>query len=330
MFLEKKGGVPLQKYIIRRVLMCIPVLIGISLIIFLLVNAMPGNPFSHLIDPKMTVADKEAMLRSIGYYDPIYVKYFKWIGQLLQGNMGYSIRYSTPVTQVIGERLPFTFVLSFLSLLVSTAIAIPFGVISSSKKNSFTDYAVTFISFFGISIPAFFFGLLLIKFFAVDLKIFPISGVTSVGAGYTGFMHIWDMARHLFLPTMMLSLLSIAQLMRYTRSSMLEVLNMDYIRTAREKGLAEGKVIYKHALRNGLIPVVTMITLSIRGLFGGALMTETIFVLPGIGKLMFQSIQNRDYPLIMGCTMMIAVVVLLSNLIADIMYALVDPRIKYD
>ncbi len=320
----------MQKYIIRRVLMCIPVLIGISLIIFLLVNAMPGNPFSHLIDPKMTVADKESMLRSIGYYDPIYVKYFKWIGQVLQGNLGYSIRYSTPVTKVIGERLPFTFVLSFLSLLVSTAIAIPFGVISSSKKNSFTDYAVTFISFFGISIPAFFFGLLLVKIFAVDLKIFPISGVISPGANYTGFMHIWDMAKHLFLPTMMLSLLSIAQLMRYTRSSMLEVLNLDFIRTARAKGLSERIVIYKHALRNGLIPVVTMITLSISGLFSGALMTETIFSLPGIGKLMFQSVNNRDYPLIMGCTMMIAVVVLLSNLLADILYAFVDPRIKYD
>ncbi|WBW95673.1 ABC transporter permease [Oceanirhabdus sp. W0125-5] len=320
----------MQKYVIRRILMCIPVLIGISLIIFLLVNAMPGNPFSHMIDPKMTVADKEAMLRSIGFYDPIHVKYFKWIGQVLQGNLGYSIRYNTPVTQVIGERLPFTFVLAFLSLLVSTAIAIPFGVISSSKKNSFTDYAVTFISFFGISIPAFFFGLLLVKIFAVDLKIFPISGVVSAGAGYTGLMHIWDMAMHLFLPTMMLSLLSIAQLMRYTRSSMLEVLNMDYIRTARAKGLSEKVVIYKHALRNGLIPVITMLTLQISGLFGGALMTETIFSLPGMGKLMFQSVNNRDYPLIMGCTMMMAVVVLLSNLLADILYAFIDPRIKYD
>lgn len=320
----------MRKYIIRRLLIIIPVLIGISVIVFTLINIMPGDPYAQMINPKLTAEDRTNMLESIGYFDSLPVKYVKWVGRAVKGDLGYSIRYKEPVIDVIGRRVKNTLFLSVTSLILSTIIAIPLGVISSTKQYSIFDYIVTIVAFIGISIPAFFFALLLIKYLAFDLNLFPIAGMQSIGKGYTGMKQFIDLLHHMALPVIVLSLISVASLMRYTRSAMLEVIKQDYIRTARAKGLSEKVVIYKHALRNALIPVVTILSLSLGFLLSGAILTETIFVWPGMGTLMYQAILNRDYPLVMGCNIIFAISVLLANLFADLMYAVVDPRIRYD
>lgn len=320
----------MKKYILRRLLMMIPVLFGISIFIFVLIHIAPGDPYSSMIDPSVTEEDRENMLESIGYYDSIPVKYGKWISRAVQGDLGYSIRYSEPVVDVIGRRFGNTVLLTVSALIFSALVAIPIGVLSATKKYSIFDYLVTIISFIGLSIPVFFLGLLMIKFLAFDLKLFPISGMQSIGKDFTGLARIKDLAHHMVLPVLALGMINTASLMRYTRSAMLEVINQDYIRTARAKGVKEKVVIYKHALRNALIPVVTVVSMSLGYLLSGAILTETVFVWPGMGTLVFQSILNRDYPLVIASTMLLAVFILASNLLADILYAAIDPRIKYD
>lgn len=317
-------------YILKRVIQSIFILIGVTIIIFTLVHMAPGDPLLQSMDPSVSVEIREEMLRDMGYYDPIYVQYFKWLGRLSNGDLGYSIKYKKPVFNVIGEYLPNTFLLGFASLILSIVIAIPAGIISAIKKNTIFDYIVTTISFIGLSIPAFFFGLLMIKWFAYDLNIFPISGMITVGENLTGIDKWKDMGMHLVLPAVVLALLQTATLMRYTRSSMIEVIDQDYIRTARAKGVSEKKVINTHAFRNALISIITIITMQIPFLFSGAVLTETIFVWPGIGRINYDAIIGRDYPLIMGIMLLLAVIILLSNLLADILYAVVDPRIRYN
>lgn len=320
----------MRKYIIRRLLVLIPVLIGISIIVFTLVHNMPGNPYTQMIDPKLSQADKENMLESIGYYDPLPVKYVKWVSRVVKGDLGYSIRYKEPVLDVLSRNIFNTLLLSVTSFILSVIIAIPLAVISATKQYSVFDYIVTMIAFIGISIPAFFFGLLMVKFLAFDLGLFPISGMRTIGGGYTGFKAFIDILHHMALPVIVLTFISLAGLMRYTRSAMLEVIKQDYIRTARAKGLSEKVVIYKHALRNGMIPVITVLSLNLGFLLSGAILTENVFVWPGMGTLTYQGILNRDYPVVIACTMLFAITVLAANLIADITYAIVDPRIRYD
>jgi len=230
---------------------------------------------------------------------------------------------------MIGRRIGNTLMLSGVALLLSILVAIPLGVISATRQYSVFDYVATIIAFIGLSIPAFFFALLLVKFFAIDLKLFPISGMETLASGYTGMKKFIDLLYHLALPVIVLSFIQMASFMRYTRTALLEVIQQDYIRTARAKGVNERVVVYKHALRNALIPVVTIISLSLGQLISGAVLTETIFVWPGMGTLIFQAVMNRDYPVIMDATMVLAVMILMANLFADIMYALVDPRIRY-
>lgn len=318
------------EYIIKRLLTLIGVLFGISIIIFTLIHVQPGNPYSTMIDPNVSPETFENMLKQIGYYDPLHIQYIKWLGRALHGDLGYSIHYKAPIIDIINSRIWNTFLLSFFSLLLSTAIAIPAGVLSASKKYSLFDYFITIISFIGISIPTFFFGLLMIKWFAFDLKIFPVSGMLTVGEHYTGIKAALDIARHIALPVIVLSLIQTAYMMRYTRSSMVEVLDKDYIRTARAKGITMRKTIWKHGFRNALISIITILCLQIPSLFSGALLTETIFVWPGIGRLNYEAVLNRDYPLIMGILMILAIIILLSNFLADILYAVIDPRIHYD
>ncbi|PHS36433.1 MAG: peptide permease [Alkaliphilus sp.] len=319
----------MRKYIIRRLLLIIPVLLGISIIIFSLIHAMPGDPFAHLIDPNMTPEDKDRMLESVGYFDPLPVQYLRWVVGAVQGEFGHSIRFKEDVLKVMWPRIQNTFVLSLSAMIFSTLLAIPLGIISSTKQYSVFDYVATIAAFIGLSIPVFFFGLMLIKFVAFDLGLFPIAGMQTIASGYTGWQLFIDKARHLVLPTLVLGLASTASLMRYTRSSMLECVKQDYIRTARAKGLSERVVIYKHALRNALIPVITVLSMQIPRLISGALLTETIFVWPGLARLSFQAIMNRDYPMIMGTVTVMSIVVMLSNLFADLMYAVLDPRIRY-
>lgn len=308
----------------------IPVLIGISIVIFALINLAPGDPYTSMIDPNISGDDKRVMLESIGYYDPLPVKYLKWVGRAVRGDLGYSIRYKEPVTQVISRNLGNTLILSISALILSVVLAVPLGVISATRKNTFFDNLITVFSFVGLSIPVFFFGMLMIKFLAFDLNLFPISGMAGIGQELTPIQALLDLIHHMVLPVTVLAMVNMAQLMRYTRSSMLEVIMQDYIRTARAKGLKERVVIYKHALKNALIPVVTVVCISIGYLLSGALLTETVFSWPGMGTLVYQSILNRDYPLVTASTLVISLFILLSNLLADIFYAVIDPRIKFD
>jgi len=320
----------LRKYVFKRLIQTIPVLIGISVIVFILVKLQPGDPFSSMMDPNLSQEMKDKMLEQLGYNDPVLIQYFKWLARVFQGNLGYSIQFKQSVFSVIGSRIGNTVILSLSSMLLSILIAIPCGVISATKQFSKTDYIVTVFAFMGLSIPSFFFGMLLIKIFAVDLGLLPISGMVTTGVTLMGWSFIFDVAKHMLLPMIVLALMNTASLMRYTRSDMIDILKTDYIRTARAKGVRRRRIIYEHALKNELLPLITVITMQIPSLLSGALLTETIFVWPGIGRLNYNAVISRDYPLIMGIVMMVAVISLFTNLIADILYAVVDKRVNFD
>lgn len=319
----------MYKNIIKKLLVSLIVLFGISIIVFIFVHSQPGNPYLEMINPKVPAEQTEKMLRELGYYDSMSVKYMKWIGRAIKGDLGYSIQYREPVIDVIGGRMGNTMLLSLVSLVISIAIAIPLGIISAMKKEKGIDYGITIFSFVGISIPSFFFGMLLLKFFAFDLQVLPVSGMKTVGENYEGLEGVLDIAKHMVMPCIVLSLMNTASLMRYTRSAMIENIGEDYIKTARAKGLTKKRAMVKHGFRNSLIPIVTIICMEIPSIFSGALITETIFVWPGIGRLNYDAVLNRDYPLIMGILMIMAVIILSSNLLADLLYRLVDPRIRY-
>lgn len=320
----------MKQYVIRRLLIMIPVFLGVTVIIFALIQSAPGDPYSLMVESGLTAQDRELRLRAIGYYDPLPLKYIKWLGQALQGNLGQSTNYLEPVTDVIGRRIGNTALLSLASLIISTILAIPLGVISATKQYSVFDYIATIIALFGISIPAFFLALMLVKFLAIDLEIFPVSGIETASSHFTGIKRMMDILRHMVLPLITLVFVNTASLMRYTRSAMLEVMQQDYIRTARAKGLSEGVVIYKHALRNAMVSISTLITIQIGSLLSGAVLTETVFVWPGMGTLLYTAVGHRDYNLVVGCSSVIAVCVLLANLLSDILYAVIDPRIRYN
>ncbi len=315
-------------YTLKRLLQSVFVLLGVTIVVFALVHMAPGDPLIQSMDPSISAETREKMLTDLGYYEPMPVQYVKWLGRAATGDLGYSIKFKKPVSQVIREYLPNTLLLGVVSMILSILIAIPAGIISATRKNSIVDYIVTIVSFLGLSIPAFFFGLLLIKFLAYDLDLFPISGMNSVGKQLYGMAKHMDTAKHLVLPALVLALLQTATIMRYTRSSMIEVIFQDYIRTARAKGVKEFVVICKHAFRNALISIITIITMQIPFLFSGAVLTETIFVWPGIGRINYNAILGRDYPLIMGIMLLLAVIILASNLLADLLYAAADPRIR--
>lgn len=319
----------MYKNIIKKLLVSFIVLFGVSIIVFIFVHSQPGNPYLEMINPKVPAEQTEKMLRELGYYDPMSVKYMKWMSRAIRGDLGYSIQYREPVIDVIGARMGNTMLLSIVSLVISIAIAIPLGIISAMKKGKSIDYGITIFSFIGISIPSFFFGMLLLKVFAFDLQLLPVSGMNTVGANYEGVEGALDVAKHMIMPCIVLALMNTASLMRYTRSAMIENIGKEYIKTARAKGLTKKKAMIKHGFRNSLIPIVTIICMEIPTIFSGALITETIFVWPGIGRLNYDAVLNRDYPLIMGILMIMAVIILLSNLLADLLYGLVDPRIRY-
>ena len=317
------------RYIVRRILISVPVFFGITLVVFFLIMSMPGDPFSGMLDPGMSAEYKQRLLEAYGYNDPVAVQYIKWLGRLLQGDFGYSNIYRARVLDVVLSRMGNTALLGGVSLLISTFIGIPAGMYIATHRRSLADHAMTVFCFFGISIPAFFFGMLLILLFGVFLNWLPVSGMITAGANYKGLAHVIDVMRHMVMPVTVLSLLNIASFMRYTRSSVIDVVGQDYIRTARAKGVPRWDLVAKHVLKNALIPIITIISLQIPSMLSGALLTETVFVWPGVGQLNYQAVQNRDYFLIMGVVMVLAVITLLVNLIADICYALVDPRIRY-
>lgn len=318
----------MRQYITRRLIQMIPILIGVSILLFCILQMAPGDILSANINPHMTAEIKEELRHQMHLDQPTYVQYFYWIKGVLKGDFGDSYYFKQPVTTVIKSYIWNSFILSLVSFILSIIISIPIGVVSATRQYSKFDYFFTVLALIGISIPAFYFGLLLIKWFAVDLHVFPVSGMSTPGANLKGIGATGDMLYHMFLPCLVLTLGSVAELMRYTRSSMLEVIKQDYIKTARAKGLKEKAVIYKHALRNAMIPVVTIFGMWLPSLFSGAILTESIFNWPGIGPIELLAVNNRDYPLLMGINLILALLTLLGNLIADITYALIDPRIR--
>ncbi|WP_461204797.1 ABC transporter permease [Clostridium sp. DL1XJH146] len=313
-------------YIMRRILITIPVLIGVTIISFIIINMAPGNPVDMMVDPNITAADLALKKEALGLNDPLYIQYFHWAENVLHGNLGYSMTSYRPVSEIIGERLGPSFLLMILSMIVGFLIAIPVGILSATKQYSKLDYIATAGSLIGISIPTFFLSLSLIFIFALKLKWLPTGGMVTLG-GTAGFV---DRVKHLVLPVLVLGIFVAGKQVRYVRSSMLEILEQDYLRTARAKGVIERLVINKHALRNALIPIVTVIGIEVASIMGGAVITESVFSWPGIGRLTIEAIMSRDYPTLMGLNFIAAIIVLGANLITDILYCVVDPRIKYN
>ncbi|MEN2453016.1 ABC transporter permease, partial [Bacillus sp. JR_15] len=279
-----------------------------------------------MVDPSIKQADREKFIEKYGLNEPEHIQYLKWLGNMVQGDFGTSIvRKGTPVIDLILARLPNTLLLMLVSTILALLISIPLGVLSARRPYSKLDYGITFTSFIGLAVPNFWFGLILIMVLSVNLGWFPTGGVMTLNSGFS----LWDRIHHLILPAFVLATADMAGLTRYTRSSMLDVLRQDFIRTARAKGFKENRVVYKHGLRNGLLPVVTIFGLMIPSFIGGAVVTEQIFSWPGLGKLFIDSAFQRDYPVIMAMTVISAVLVVIGNLIADILYAIIDPRIEY-
>lgn len=323
----------MTRYIIRRIIQAVPLLFLISIAIFGLLHVIPGGPLAaYESNPNFSAEDQLRLEQELGLNDPVHIRYLKWLGNILRGDWGYSLVTRRPVLMEIGDRLPNTLYLAFISFTVSLLIAIPIGVISAVRQYSLLDHVVTTIAFMGHSIPIFWFGLILIIIFNVTLKnpftgepLFPGGGMYTIGAPFS----IGDRIRHLVLPVTMLGLYQLAQHTRYMRSGMLDVLHQDYIRTARAKGLRERLVIARHAFKNAALPLITIIMLEMPGLFNGALFTETIFSWPGMGRLFYNSAERLDYAVLMAIIMINATLIVFFNLVADIIYAYLDPRIKY-
>jgi peptide/nickel transport system permease protein len=313
-------------YLLHRLIQMIIVLFLLSLGTYYLLGLMPGDPVELLItsNPKVKPEDIQRLKKVYGLDQPIYIRYFKWLKQVtLEGDLGFSRTYKKPTSEILKIRIWNTLKLMTLSFLLSLIIAIPIGVYSAIKQYSTFDYFVNLMAFLGISVPTFWSGILAILFFSVQLQWFPAGGMFTIG------IDSWlDQLKYLILPTVVLSIESISGWSRYIRSSMLEVLHEDYIRTARAKGVSEEKVIFYHALRNALIPTVTILALSIPGLFSGALITETIFAWPGMGRLLYDSVMGSDYYVAMLCFLSLGFLTLIFNFLADILYAVVDPRIR--
>jgi peptide/nickel transport system permease protein len=357
------------QYILRRVILSIPVLFGILVVTFALARLIPGDPCRAILGEKATQAVCDRFIKEKGLDQPIPVQFGIYFSEIVRGDFGTSIRFSLPVTRLLIERLPTTVELSFAALMVSLVVGIPLGVISAVKHNSWADVSTMIWANIGVSVPVFLLGLLLIYVFSLQLKDTPFwlppSGRVTPGIPNDPFYEVWgltapedggllavlqfvgrmnilnallsanwelfnDAIRHLILPALALGTIPMALVARMTRSSMLEVLGQDYIRTARAKGLALRAVVLKHAFRNSLLPIVTIVGLSLGGLLGGAVLTETVFGLSGVGRTLFEAITARDYGIVQAFTVVIAVFFVLLNLVVDISYAYLDPRIRLE
>ena len=319
-------------YFIKRLLEMIPTIIGITLVSFFIIHLAPGKPTDILaeLNPKITPEAREKLEKYYGLDKPIITQYGIWLKRVVKLDFGDS--FSTdkrPVWDKIKERLPITIIINVLSLILVILIAIPIGVSSATHQYSLYDKITTVAVFVGFAIPTFWLALLLMIFFGIYLDWLPISGIKSLDYdNLSAGGKVWDMASHLILPVLLEAFGGLAGLSRYMRSNMLEVIRSDYITTARAKGLSERVVIYKHAMRNALLPVITILGLSVPGLIGGSVIFETIFAIPGMGQLFYMSVMMRDYPLIMGILTIGAILTLIGNLLADIGYAVADPRIR--
>jgi peptide/nickel transport system permease protein len=317
------------RYILRRILINIPILIVITILVFALVEIAPGDMVDFFINDEtmsyLSEEDLDEMREKFGLNDPAPVRYFKWMGQILQGDFGFSYVESYPVNELLLARLKNSAILMGTGLIFAIGIGIPLGIFTALRQYSFIDFLLTGLSFIGLSMPAFISGIIGMYIFAVKLQWVPAGGMhTPTVNTFTDLLH------HLALPASILAMMHGAQFMRYQRFSMLEVLNQDYVTTATAKGMRRRIVINRHALRNALIPVITVIGLTFSQFVAGAVFLETIFAWPGMGRLYYNAVISRDYPIIMGANLVIAVVVLLANLVTDITYAVVDPRVRYE
>jgi len=316
-------------YVLRRLAISVPVLLGITLSAYVIISLAPGDPVDALINPEAVASlgpdYREQQREALGLNQPILVRYGIWLKELARGNLGYSFMDRQSIASKISERLAPTLALMSTALIIAIMIAVPLGVLSAIKQYSLLDYTATVLGFAAISVPSFFLGLAAIYVFALKIPILPAAGMETVGQPWSLGDSLW----HLVLPALVLGLAEAAALIRYTRSSMLEVIRQDYVRVARSKGLRETTVIYQHALRNALIPLVTVVAIGFGGITGGAVVTETVFAWPGLGQLFIQAANLPDYPTLLAYLMLGAATVIVFNLVADILYAVIDPRIRY-
>lgn len=317
------------RYIQRRILISIPMLLVITIIAFLLLQLAPGDPLNSYIPPDapLPVEQREALRRELGLDQPLVLRYFYWLKEAVQGNLGVRAVNFEPVGEEILRRVGPTLLLMVTALVIGIGLGLVLGVISALKKYSALDMVLTVFAFLGVSFPVYLAGLIGLYIFALQLGWVPAGGMSTPGSGNDGFL---DLMKHLALPALIISLNYVASTMRYTRSAMLEVLDQDYIRTARAKGLMESVIVNRHALKNALMPVITIVGSYIPNLLGGAVFIESIFSWPGMGRLFVDAVDARDYPLIMGLILILAIIILLVNLLTDIAYAMVDPRVRYD
>ena len=326
------------KYIIKRVALAVVILLGVSIIIYSLVRMMPvdfvTNQFAQLVlNGQMDQAEFDRLLEIYGLADRsfggILKGYFLWIGNVLQGDLGNSFKYQDKVGTIIAENMGISFEIAFVALILEFIIAIPLGVKAATSQYGVIDYTASVLTMIGTALPTFFFAAICIQLFSVQLGWLPVNGLESnLPVDASDWTRFWDRIWHLILPIFIMVFLSVGSLMRYTRTNTLEVLNADYIRTARAKGLGESKVIYKHAFRNTLIPLVTLLAGTLPGLFSGAMITEQMFAIPGIGLKAYDALKAGDIPFIMGYNMFLAILTVIGTLLADLMYAVVDPRVK--
>lgn len=317
------------RYIIRRLLQAIPLLFLLSIFVFLLIHAMPGGADQVIFNPRLDAAGRAAIRASFGLDQPLPVQYIKWLGNMLTGNFGFSFQTKQPVTDLLNERFPNTLILFAASLSIALVMAILLGSLSAQRQNSVTDYTLTTLSYFGLAMPAFLLGIFLQDVFAVQLHWLPVSGTQTLGLSFDFFNGLLDRFLHLILPTMALATLFVAGWSRFMRSSMIDVVKQDYMRTARAKGVSPRAMLFQHALRNAVIPLITVVAIDFGSVAGGAVITEGIFAWPGMGQLFFNSLESRDFPVLLAILVIGATFVIMFNLIADILYGVMDPRIRY-
>lgn len=315
----------MTRYIIRRILMMFPLLLGLSVLVFMLIRIAPGDPTLFYLPPEQA-ADPAIRLRvmhRLGLDQPLHIQYIRWLTNALQGDFGFAYGYGEPVLKLISSRIPATVQLQLAALILALIVAIPIGIVSATRQYSLLDNSVTVFAFFGLSMPSFWFALMLMLLFAVKWNLLP-----AVGAGVDKpLLERW---KHFVMPTVVLAFNYMATYVRFMRSSMLEVIRKEYITTARAKGLPERTILFRHALKNAILPVITVVGMSIPRLLGGAIIVESVFAWPGIGRLGYDAVLRRDYPTIMGLTMLTAAFVMVTNLVVDVLYSFVDPRIAYE
>jgi peptide/nickel transport system permease protein len=316
----------MRPFLIRRLLAAIPTLLAVSVVVFLLLHAAPGGPMAvYANSPNVDPEDLKRLEQSLGLHDPYPVQYARWLGSMLTGNWGVSYKYARPVSAILGERLVATLQLVFVSLVIAAAIAIPVGVLGAVARPA-VQRVLGAVSMLGVSVPTFWLGIVLLLLLSVKVRLLPSGGMATIGADFSVADRLW----HLVAPAAVLATLEIAGWSRYLRSMLLESLGQDYIRTARAKGLAEGRIVLRHALRNALLPLITLLGLQGGRLIGGALITETVFSWPGMGRLLVESLAARDYPVLMASFMLMSALVIAGNLAADLTYGAADPRIRLD